>query len=69
MSQVVSTYSGFYVIKRMALDDEYIGAHFLTDLKDQYLIAVFDKEINACKATLSFVPNDFGGSIDLTEMK
>lgn len=69
VSQVVSTYSGFYVIKRMALDDEYIGAHFLTDLKDQYLIAVFDKEINACKATLSFVPNDFGGSIDLTEMK
>ena len=69
ISPVISTYSGFYVIVRMGLDDEYIGAHFVTDLKDQYLIAVFDSEINACKETLSFVPNDFGESIDLTKMK
>ena len=69
ISEVVETYSGFYVIQRLPLDDVYIGTHFTTELKDQYLIAVFDKEIEECKKSLSFVPNEFGASIDLTEME
>ena len=69
VSEVVETYSGFYVIKRLALDDVYVLSHFLSDLKNQYLIAVFDKEINKCKETLSLSLNDFGQSIDLTEME
>ena len=69
ISPVVETYSGFYVIQRLGLDGAYIGAHFDTDLKDQYLLAVFNKEIDACKETLSFTLNDFGKSIDLVEMK
>ena len=69
ISPVVETYSGFYVIQRLGLDGAYIGAHFATELKDQYLLAVFNKEIDACKNTLSFSLNDFGKSIDLVEMK
>lgn len=69
ISPVVETYSGFYVIQRLELDGAYIGAHFSTDLKEQYLLAVFNKEIEECKSTLSFTLNDFGKGIDLTEMK
>lgn len=69
ISEVVETYSGFYVIQRLELDGGYIGAHFTADLKDQYLLAVFDKEIEECRSTLSFTPNDFGASLDLTEME
>ena len=69
VSEVVETYSGFYVIQRLPLDDVYILSHFLSELKDQYLIAVFDKEIEACKKDLTFVPNEFGKSLDLVEME
>ena len=69
ISPVVETYSGFYVIQRLGLDGAYIGAHFATELKDQYLLAVFNKEIDACKEALSFTLNDFGKSIDLVEME
>ena len=69
ISPVVETYSGFYVIQRLGLDGAYIGAHFATELKDQYLLAVFNKEVEACKNTLSFTLNDFGKSIDLVEME
>lgn len=69
VSEVLETYSGFYVIKRLPLDDVYILSHFLSELKDQYLIAVFDKEINECKKNLVFVPNEFGKSLDLVEME
>lgn len=67
-SPVVETYSGFYVIQRQELDGAYIGLHFTTELKDQYLLAVFNKEIDKCKETLSFTPNDFGDSLDLVEL-
>lgn len=69
ISPVVDTYSGFYVIQRLELDDVYVLSHFMSDLKDQYLLSVFNKEIDECKATLSFVLNDFGKSLDLVEMK
>ena len=69
ISPVVETYSGFYVIQRLELDGAYIGAHFSTDLKEQYLLAVFNKEIEKCKESLSFDLNDFGRSVDLVEME
>lgn len=69
VSPVVETYSGFYVIQRLELDGAYIGAHFSTDLKDQYLLAVFNKEIEKCKSTLKFTLNDFGLGLDLVEME
>ena len=51
------------------MEDEYIGAHFTTELKDQYLLAVFDKAMNERKTNLTFVPNEFGSSLDLVKMK
>ena len=69
ISPVVETYSGFYVIQRLELDGAYIGAHFSADLKDQYLLAVFNKEIEKCKESLSFTLNDFGLGLDLVEME
>lgn len=69
VSPVVETYSGFYVIKRMELDANYIGTHFAKELKQQYLLAVFDEIVNKRKAELSFTPNEYGESLDLTQMK
>ena len=43
--------------------------NLLTGLKDQYLLAVFDKYVEECKATLTFIPNEFGSGLDLTKMK
>ena len=69
VSEVVETASGFYIIKRLPMDDTYIGLHFTTELKDQYLLAVFDKATDERKTELSFIPNDFGSSLDLVNMK
>lgn len=69
ISEVVETFSGYYVIQRLEPDNEYIMRNLLLGLKDQYLLAVFDKYIEDCKATLTFIPNEFGSELDLTEMK
>ena len=69
ISEVIETSSGFYIIQRLPMEDEYIGAHFTTELKDQYLLAVFDKAMNERKTNLTFVPNEFGSSVDLVKMK
>ncbi len=71
ISDVVETYSGFYIIQRLELDGAYIGANFLTGakFKDRYLLAMMDEIVDECKAGLTFSPNEYGSSIDLTEMK
>ena len=69
ISNVVETYSGFYIIQRLELDGAYVGLNFESSLKKQYLLAVFDGYIEDCKATLSFTPNSYGESIDLVKMK
>ncbi len=69
VSGVVETYSGFYIIKRLELDDQYIAVNFLSTFRDRYYLAVFDEYVDECKATLKFEPNDYGSSIDLVKMK
>ena len=69
VSEVIETFSGFYVIQRLELDTAYIMLNLLTGLKDQYLLAVFDKFVEAQKSGLSFTPNEFGSGLDLTQMK
>lgn len=70
VSEVIETYSGFYVIQRLELDTAYVMLNLNTArLKDEYLLAVFDPFIEKCKAGLTFEPNDYGKSIDLTKMK
>ena len=68
-SEVIETYSGFYIIKRLELDDQYIAINFVSSFRDRYFLAVFDEYIEECKATLKFEPNEYGSSIDLVKMK
>ncbi len=70
-SAVIETYSGFYIIKRLELDMGYISANFLTGakFKDRYLLIKMDELVDECKATLEFVPNEYGASLDLIKMK
>ena len=69
VSDVIETFSGFYVIVRLPLDTQYIMANLHSGLKDQYLLAVFDTYLNEFKKGLTFTPNEFGSGIDLTKMK
>lgn len=69
ISDVVETYSGFYVIQRLPLDTGYILLNYDATLKNQYLLAEFDKYLEECKATLSFELNDYGKSLDMITMK
>ena len=67
-SDVVETASGFYIIQRLELEDDYIEAHF-EDLKTKYRYAYVNGIIEECRDTLTFVPNDYGKSIDLLAIK
>lgn len=69
VSEVIDTFSGYYVIKRLELDTEYIMLNLRSSLKEQYLLAVFDTFVEASKATLTFTPNEFGSGLDLVKMK
>ena len=69
ISEVVETYSGFYVIQRLPLDTGYILLNYDSTLKNQYLLAEFDKYLEECKATLSFELNDYGKTLDMIKMK
>lgn len=69
ISDVVETYSGFYVIQRLPLDTGYILLNYDSTLKNQYLLAEFDKYLEECKATLSFELNDYGKTLDMVNMK
>ena len=69
ISDVVETYSGFYVIQRLPLDTGYILLNYDSSLKNQYLLAEFDKYLEECKATLSFELNDYGKELDMITMK
>lgn len=67
-SDVVETASGFYVINRLELEDDYIENHF-EDLKTNYRYAFVNDLIENCRDGLSFTPNDYGRSIDLLAIK
>lgn len=69
VSEVIETFSGYYVITRLPLDEGYIMLNLLTGLKDQYLLASFDVYIKKSKEGLVFTPNEYGSGLDLTKMK
>ena len=72
VSDVIETSSGFYIIKRLALDDEYVAESYYSedvDLKNVALLAMFDDAAAARKPKLTFSPNEYGSSIDLIKMK
>ncbi len=68
VSDVVEVENGFFVILRLALENEYIVNHF-DALKEQYVYSVFSKFINEKKESISVVLNEYGRSIDISAIK
>jgi len=67
-SNVVKCQSGYYIIRRLELDDDYILLN-LDTLKAQYYMAYINKLIDEAEASMSFKFNDYGKSLDLTKIK
>ena len=67
-SGIVETESGFYIIKRLPLEDNYINTYF-ENLKTQYKYAKINSDISAARDGLEFVPNELYLSIALWSMK
>jgi parvulin-like peptidyl-prolyl isomerase len=68
VSDVVEVENGFFVIVRLALEDEYIVNHF-DELKEQYIYSVFSKFIKEKKENISITLNEYGQSIDFSAIK
>ncbi len=64
MGQVVPCY---YIMQRFDLDADYIDTH-LTQLQNEYYGSVISADLASYEETLSFVPNEFYASLDLTEL-
>ncbi len=58
----------FYIIERLAIEDDYVNAN-LTELSDQCADAIIASKLEEVTATLSFTPNDFYRSLDLTALE
>ena len=67
-SGVVEGENGFYIIKRLPLEDKYINQNFEI-LKDQYRYAAVNSDIEKIRETLSFTPSGIGSSIALWSIK
>lgn len=57
----------YYVIQRHELDQDYIDSH-LYELQDEYYSSVIYTDMNEIKESLSFVPNDLYGELDLLNL-
>ncbi len=58
----------FYIIERLPIEDDYVNSH-LTDLSDKCADAIIAAKLDAVSKTLSFVPNDFYLSLELTDLE
>ncbi len=58
----------FYVIERLALSDDEINANFNT-LSDMLSSAVISEKVESISSTLSFEPNDYAKSLDITALE
>ncbi len=58
----------FYIIERLALEDSYVNSH-LTELSDQCADAIIATKLDEVSKTLSFVPNEYYSSLDLTALE
>lgn len=56
--------SCYYVIQRLGMDDGYINSHYY-ELRDEYYSSVINAELDAKRSSLTFVPNDTYGELDL----
>lgn len=67
-SGVVEVDDGYYIIVRLPKDDDYIDRN-IVELMDRYVNIKFYEIIDERQAELVFSFNEYGSSIDLTEMK
>jgi len=67
-SKIVTTKTGYYIIQRLELDDNYIFTN-LDTLKTQYQMSYINKLIDEEKEKTTFVFNDYGKSLDLINIK
>ena len=67
ISEVVETYSGFYVIHRLPLEADYVRKN-LSTLKYNYQYSELNKFIDEKQGELVFVPNDYCRALDLVAM-
>ena len=58
----------YYIIQRMPLDDEYVDKH-LVDFSDGIAASMIAERLETLKSTLSFVPNDYAKSLDLSDLQ
>ncbi len=59
--------SCYYIIQRLPLENAYIDEHF-SDLQNEYYSSVIYQDMENVRKSLSFVPNDFYSSLDLTDL-
>lgn len=58
----------YYIIQRLALEDEYINKNFDT-LKDKYYTSVVIQKVDSVTDALEFKPNDYCNSLDLLKLE
>jgi len=57
----------FYILQRFPLEDSYINTHFI-ELQNEYYGSVIYSDMNDVRQELSFTPNEFYDSLDLTSL-
>ena len=57
----------YYVIQRAELDEDYVTKN-LSTLQDEYYASVIYSDLQELRDSLSFEPNEFYASLDLTEL-
>ena len=67
-SGIVETADGFYIIKRLPIESDYVNTYF-EELKSQYHYSVVNVDINNERASLSFILNDYGKALELWSIK
>ena len=67
VSDVVRTDSGYYIIKRLAKDDTFMNVH-LSEYTEQIRYSRYKVMLNECEETLTFVPNEYGKTLDVTKI-
>lgn len=67
-SGVVEGENGFYIIKRLPLEDKYINQNYEV-LRDQYRYAAVNSDVSLVRETLSFAASELGESIALWSIK
>ncbi|MEE0969835.1 MAG: peptidylprolyl isomerase [Clostridia bacterium] len=66
-SGIVETKDGFYIIKRLPKDNDYIEKNFQT-LKDRYLFVMFERLIEARSGEASVEYTEYGNKLDLLNL-